>query len=80
MYKSVIKVKPLEEYRLSLIFEDNTERIFDVKPYLNTGLFAQLKDKTLFDTVHISFDTIEWDNGLDMDPEMLFEESISLNS
>ena len=46
-----------------------------MKPYLDIGKFKELKDKKLFDTVRVSFDTIEWDNGLDFDPEVLYEKS-----
>jgi hypothetical protein len=75
MYLSIIDVKPLEDYKLLLKFENNEERVFDIKPYLEIGKFNELKDKNLFKTVRVSFDTIEWDNGLDFDPEVLYEKS-----
>ena len=49
-----------------------------MKPYLNKGIFAELKDISLFNTVKVSFDTIEWDNEADLDPEFLYKESNSL--
>lgn len=49
--------------------------IFDVKPYLHIGKLSELNDKHVFDSVRVSFDTIEWDNGADLDPELLYEES-----
>jgi hypothetical protein len=73
MYLSVIDVKPLEEYYLLLKFENDDERVFDVSPYLNIGKFKELKDKQLFTSVKVNFDSIEWDNGLDIDPELLYE-------
>ncbi|GMO58462.1 MAG: hypothetical protein Ta2A_03960 [Treponemataceae bacterium] len=45
MYLSVSKVQPLHDYKLELTFENNETRIFDVKPYLNTGLFTTLQDE-----------------------------------
>ena len=78
MYFGVIKVKPLDNYKLLLTFENNEERIFDMKDYLNHGVFKELKDKKLFNTVHISFDTIEWGNGADLDPETLYEKSCKI--
>jgi len=45
MYLSVKKVKPLNDYNLELTFENNEIKIFDVKPYLDTGLFKTLKDE-----------------------------------
>jgi hypothetical protein len=75
MYLSIIDVKALEDYKLLLKFENDEEKIFDMKPYLDIGKFKELKDKKLFDTVRVSFDTIEWNNGLDFDPEVLYEKS-----
>jgi len=73
MYLSVKKVKPLANYKLELTFENKEKRIFDVKPYLNTGLFKTLKDENIFNMVKVSYDSIEWPNGVDLDPEVLYE-------
>jgi len=75
MYLSVNKVKPLNDYRLELTFENKEVKIFDVKPYLDTGLFRRLKDENFFKMVKVSYDTIEWPNGIDLDPEVLYEKS-----
>ena len=76
MYVSVTSVKPLDDYKLLLEFDNSEKRIFDVTPYLNTGKFAELRDVSLFNSVTIKFDSIEWANHLDIDPEFLFEKSI----
>jgi len=76
MYLSVKKVKSLSNYKLELTFENKEKRIFDVKPYLDTGLFKTLKDEDYFKMVKVSYDTIEWPNGVDLDPEVLYEKSI----
>ena len=78
MYLSVIDVKPLKDYKLLLKFENNEEKVFDITPYLEIGKFKELKDKELFNSVKVSFDTIEWSNGLDLDPELLYEKSSGL--
>ena len=75
MYLSVRDVKAIESYKLLLKFENDEERVFDITPYLEIGKFQELKDEQLFKTVRVSFDTIEWDNGLDLDPELLYEKS-----
>ncbi len=62
---------------LRLKFENGEEKIFDMKPYLETGIFKALKDEAIFKTVKISFDTIEWANKADIDPETLYYESIA---
>jgi hypothetical protein len=75
MYLAVIDVRPIKDYKLLLTFENNESRIFDVSPYLNLGKFSELKDLSLFNTVKLKFDTIEWNNHLDLDPEFLYENS-----
>ena len=76
MYLSVIDVKPLRDYKLLLMFENEEKRIFDVSPYLDIGIFEQLKDPSMFNTVRVSFDSIEWANQADLDPELLYQKSI----
>lgn len=44
-------------------------------PYLDCGVFAELKDQKLFATVRVSFDAVEWANGADLCPEVLYEKS-----
>ena len=78
MYLSVESVKPLEGYKLLVKFENGEERVFDVSPYLNIGKFAELKDLSLFNSVMVKFDTIEWGNHLDIDPEVLYEKSVKI--
>ena len=75
MYLSINKVKALKDHKLELTFENKEIKIFDMKPYLDTGLFKTLKDENFFKMVKISFDTIEWPNGVDLDPEVLYEKS-----
>jgi hypothetical protein len=75
MYLAVKDVKPQDNYLLLLTFENGEKRQFDVKPYLHLGIFQELKDERLFKTVRKSFDTIEWENEADFDPEFLYEKS-----
>jgi len=79
MYFAIIDVKPQANYLLILTFKNGERRQFDMKPYLETGIFQELKDVRLFNTVKTSFDSIEWDNEADFDPEVLYQESIKIN-
>jgi hypothetical protein len=75
MLKAVTGVVPLANYQLLLTFAGGESRVFDVAPYLAKGVFALLREKTLFDAVRISFDTIAWPNGADFCPELLYANS-----
>lgn len=74
-YIGVKTVIVLDNYMLRLTFTNGEQGIFDMKPYLNKGIFKELKDVKLFSTAHISFDTVEWDNEADFDPEVLYSGS-----
>ncbi len=73
MYFRVKSVQPLDDYRLRLTFIDGAVKIFDVKPFLDRGLFAQLRDESLFRSVHVNLGAVEWANGADICPEMMYE-------
>lgn len=77
MYPAIKNVKPQNNYLLLLTFENGEKRQFDMKPYLDTGIFRELKDMKMFKTVRTSFDTIEWKNEADFDPEILYQKSIA---
>ncbi|MEA3511980.1 MAG: DUF2442 domain-containing protein [Campylobacterota bacterium] len=76
MYLAVKDVKPQDDYKLLLTFENEEVKLFDVSKYLEIGKFKELKDKTLFKSVRVHFDSIEWANKLDLDPELLYNNSV----
>lgn len=80
MYLSVKNVKALDGYKLLLTFENDEVRLFDMNPYLNKGIFKELKDTSMFKSAKVSFDSVEWENEADIDPETLYEDSIPYNS
>lgn len=75
MYLSVKSVKALDDYKLMVTFENDEKRIFDMVPYLEVGKFSELKNKSLFSSVKVHFDSIEWANRIDLDPEFLYQKS-----
>jgi hypothetical protein len=78
MYLSVIDVKPQDDYSLLLTFENGEKRMFKMSEYLDLGIFKELKNENVFKSVHIAFDSIEWANGIDLDPEELYQGSIGI--
>lgn len=73
MYQAIVDVQPSQDYKLTLTFQNGERRIFDMSPYLDLGIFRELKDIELFNTVRVSFDSIQWANEADFDPEVLYE-------
>jgi hypothetical protein len=79
MFFSVKKVEPDKDYILVLTFENGEKKRFDMKPYLDIGIFRDLRDEKLFRTVHVSFNTVAWDNDADFDPEALYEGGLPIS-
>jgi hypothetical protein len=76
MYLAVKAVQPLENYELLLTFENQEQRRFDCKPLLSRGVYRELSDNRLFFSAKLSFDSVAWCNGADIDPQWLYEQSV----
>ena len=73
-----IAVKPTKDYKLLLTFSTGERKIFDVRPYLNMPFFAKLKDQDSFNHVFVNDYTVEWENGCDIAPHELYDDSIAM--
>jgi len=75
MLKDIVAVQPLDRYKLHLTFEDDVEGIVDIAELIEfTGVFEPLRDWAYFAQVTVNPDlgTICWDNGADLDPDVLY--------
>ncbi|MFH1561906.1 MAG: DUF2442 domain-containing protein [Nitrospirota bacterium] len=68
-------VKPNPDYTLALTFTNDEVKILDVKPYLDKGIFKELKNISLFNSVKPFLGSIQWKNGQDLCPDTLYLES-----
>lgn len=80
MYWDVKTVKPLPDYRIFVETEDGRRGIFDVKPYLNHGVFRELRDTHYFNQVGILFGAVTWPHAQDIAPETLLTEMTLVES
>jgi len=80
MYWDVKVVKPLSGYRIYVEIEDGRQGIFDMKPYLDFGVFRELKDEHYFNQVGIVFGAVTWPHEQDIAPETLIEEMTSVET
>ena len=74
MYWDVKTVKPLQGYRIYVEIEDGRKGIFDLNPYLDHGVFRELRDIHYFNQVGILFGAVTWPNDQDIAPETLLAE------
>jgi Protein of unknown function (DUF2442) len=69
------RVEVLHDFNVRLEFTDGTTREIDLEPYLHGQVFESLRnDPEAFRTVHVDgrSGTIVWDNGADIDPDVLY--------
>jgi hypothetical protein len=75
----VIKVEPLDDWKLKLSFDNGEERIFNMKPY-RFGVFARLEEVDYFERVRVVDGSISWPHGQDLAYDMLYVESEALST
>lgn len=75
MLNDVVEVRPLDNYRVFVRFDDGRSGEIDLAPLLAPfdGVFAPMRDKSYFDQVRVNADigTIVWPNGADLCPDVL---------
>ncbi len=71
MYSSVVTVVPHEDFTLAIVFEDGVEGVLDMKPFLDFGVFQRIRSWDCFKGVRVAFGAIEWNGGVDLDPEFV---------
>lgn len=72
---TVIKAIPMNDYKLTLSFDNGETKVFDVKPYIKGSWFGELQNASYFKTVHPNGFNIEWANGQDICPDDLYYKS-----
>ena len=74
MYK-LLKVSPLDAYKVELHFDDGVSGIVDLSPRLFGPIFEPLKDPALFMKATVDeFGAVCWPNGADLAPDALHEQ------
>ena len=73
MNPRVKEVVTLPNYLLNITFNNGENKVFDMKPYLNEGIFLELKNEEIFKTAKVNFGTISWNNSADLCPDTFYE-------
>ena len=74
MHWDVRAVRPLADYTIDVELVDGRRGLFDLKPYLDHGVFRELRDVGYFRRVGIEHGAVTWPNGQDIAPETLLAE------
>ena len=60
-------------------FENDELKDFDVTPFLEKGIFSELKDDSYFKQVRVAFGSVEWPNEQDFSKDTLYLLGVSVS-
>lgn len=73
----ILKAEPLDNYKIELLYETGETKIYDMTELIYTCKFyGNLKDKENFKKFYIVGLSLQWENGEDISPELLYNDSI----
>ena len=72
MNPRVEKVEPTDNFELIVTFTNGEVRQFDVKPYMDKGIFTELKDPSYFQSVRAVAGSIEWPHQQDFSYDTVY--------
>ena len=84
----IIEVKPLDDYKLRVVFSNGKIKIFDFTTRLKKRIFEPLKDKAFFNSVKLFHGTAFWvydwkkkniANDIDIAPERMYWDGVPEN-
>jgi hypothetical protein len=69
----VRRAEILQGFNVLITFENETQREIDMEPYLHGPIFEPIRSNTsMFGAMKIEGGTIAWENGADIDPDVLY--------
>ena len=64
-------VEAKDDYVLLVKLSNGKKGLFDVKPYLDKGIFTELKDKNFFESVRPTFGGVVWPHEQDFSADTI---------
>ena len=77
MNPRVKHVSTLSDYKLDLEFTNGERGIYDCSPFLDFGVFKELKDLNYFKKPQVLDGTVVWPHEQDICPDTLYLDSIT---
>jgi len=76
MNPRVKMVQPDPDHTITLTFTNGKVKRFDVEPYLNIGIFRELKSMSVFNSIRPVLGDVQWVSGQDFCPDTLYMDSV----
>ena len=66
-------VKPLDGFKVLVTFDNDSQKEIELEPFLHGAVFEPIRNNpAMFRAMKIAGGTIAWDNGADIDPDVLY--------
>lgn len=78
MIPKIVRIEAKPNYQLRVTFHGSGTRLFDASPYLDKGVFKELKDEKYFRKVRVVWGGIEWPHEQDLSAETLYCRGIAM--
>ena len=75
MNPRVLTVEYKDNYTLLLKFTNNELKQFDLKAYLHYPVYEELKDEKFCKKVKAVDGIVQWNNSIDLDPDLVYLQS-----
>lgn len=72
-------IKTLDNYCLEITYKNGEKKLYDMKKNLHFDFYEKLNNIAYFKLAKSVETTIEWPNGEDIDPNELYDNSISID-
>lgn len=78
MTPQIAKVDVMPGYKLCVQFGNGESRLFDIGPYLNKGVFKELKNEAYLKKVRIISGGVDWPHEQDLSADTLYYRGVAL--
>lgn len=73
---TIVNAEYIKDYILHISFNNGQSRYFDFSTIYERGILQKLKDLSYFKNFTLAPFTIDWNNEIGFDPELLLERGI----
>ncbi len=80
MNPKVTNVEPTNDFQLIVTFSNGEKKKMDISPYLEKGVFRELKDLSYFKRVDVFFGSVAWPHEQDLSYDTLYICGKNLNT
>jgi len=67
----VVSVEAIDNHKLRVLLSNNRKGIFDASPYLDKGVFQELRNHQYFRGVRVAYGGVVWPHGQDFSAETI---------